>query len=753
MSVGRRAPGVAVPSGRGAQVARWWGRGGVRGAVHRSRAVRGGRSPPAPPGRVAGPARRRGGLGRAVARPAGLREAGRAPWTGNGTAAPGRPRRRGTPGRTIGRRNGTVGRRDGAGRGGRRAGGRARGRSGGPAGGGAGGRSVGRSGGRAGGGVGDDGGRAGGGVGGDGDRAGDEAGGGVGDDGGRAGGQDGGGAPRVGRTLFVLLITANFVINYTSTAMNVALSDIVDDLGTSLTGVQSVISLYALVVAACLITGSKLGARHGDRRAFVVGGRIFAVGALVTALGPTLPFMLVGWSLLQGAGVALMLPALVSLLTESFTGAARTKALSALGVSAGVASGVAPVAGGLISHYLSWRVSFLLSTVITFAVVLLMRRQAGPEPRTRPDRRFDNLGALLSAAGFGLLVVATLLAGRYGLIEDRQDFQVLGVTLLSRGQVSPVPLLVGAGLVVLAVLAGWERRLIKRGRDPLVRLVVLRDRRIGVGSLTLVMLFLVPSGMLFLVPVFLQTTAGFDALRSGITLISMPVALSVGASMTVRLVGSGRMTHRTAQLWAFSLMAAGCAAVAVMFGPWCDVSAIGLALTPGLLLVGFGRGMATTANDLVQSAAPPEEVSDVTGLSRTATYLGSSFGVALAGAFMTTTLLLAFEAGAEDSTVLSSAQRQRAVYAVEHQVQITAATDEAVRAGLASRGVTGAAADELVRVNAEARGRALAVAALGMGALAVVGFLLALGLPRGPATSAVPAAPSGPAAPTARPPA
>lgn len=143
----------------------------------------------------------------------------------------------------------------------------------------------------------------------------------------------------------------------------------------------------------------------------------------------------------------------------------------------------------------------------------------------------------------------------------------------------------------------------------------------------------------------------------------------------------------------------------------------------------------------------------MTGLSRTATYLGSSFGVALAGAFMTTTLLLAFEAGVKDSTVLSSAQRQRVVQAVEHQVQVTAATDDAVRARLASQGVTGAAADELVRVNAEARGRALAVAALGMGVLAVVGFLLALGLPRGPATPADPATPAGPAVPTARPPA
>ncbi|MFJ4695389.1 MFS transporter [Streptomyces sp. NPDC088766] len=549
---------------------------------------------------------------------------------------------------------------------------------------------------------------------------------------GRIGGEAGDAASQAVKTLFVLLTAENFLINYTSTAMNVALSELVRDLDTSLTGVQAVISLYALVVAACLITGSKLGARHGYRRAFVVGGEIFALGAMVTALGPTLPFMLVGWSVLQGVGVALMLPALVSMLTEAFTGATRTKVLSTLGMTAGIASGAGPVVGGLITNYLNWRVSFLLSSVITLAVVVLMRRTPDPGlPRARPEQRFDALGAVLSAVGFGLLVVATLLAGRYGLLKDRQDFEVFGTTLLRRGQVSPVPLLAGVGLVVLAVFAGRERHLTKRGRDPLVRLSVLRDRTVRVGTLTLVMQILVPTGVLFLVPVFLQTTVGFDALRSGVTLIVVPVALAVAASAAAGLIGSGRMTHRTAQLGAFFFMAAGCVAIAVMFDPHQqDVSAMGLALAPGLLLVGLGRGMATTATDLVQSAVPPDEVSDVTGLSRTATYLGSSFGVALAGAFMTTALLLAFEAGADDSDVLTSGQKRFVTHTVEHQVQITAVTDDAVRARLTARGITGAAADELVRINARARGEALTVAALGMGALAVIGFLVALRLPR-----------------------
>lgn len=424
--------------------------------------------------------------------------------------------------------------------------------------------------------------------------------------------------------------------------------------------------------------------------------------------------MLAGWSVLQGVGVALMLPAVVAMLTEAFTGTTRTKVLSTLGMTAGIGAAVGPVVGGLITNYLSWRLSFLLEAVITLAVVLLMRRTTDTRrrPRARPGQRFDVLGALLSATGFGLLVVATLLAGRYGLLRDRQDFEVFGTTLLRRGQVSPVPLLAGTGLVVLALFAGWERHLIRRGRDPLVRLSGLRNRTIRAGTLTLVMQILVPNGMLLLVPVFLQTTVGFDALRSGITLIAVPVGLTVAAPTAAGLIGGGRMTHRTAQMGAFLCMAAGCVMIAVMFDPrQRHASATGLALGPGLLLIGLGRGLATTITDLIQSAPPPEQVSDVTGLSRTAGYLGSSLGVALAGAFLATALLLAFEAGADASGVLSSGQKQLVKQTLSHQVQITAATDDAVRTKAASRGVGGTAVDELVRINARARGQALTVAA------------------------------------------
>ncbi|MGW2641739.1 MFS transporter [Streptomyces sp. NPDC001348] len=533
------------------------------------------------------------------------------------------------------------------------------------------------------------------------------------------------------RTLFLLLAAENLVINYTATAMNVALSALVGDLRTTLVGVQSAISLYALVVAAFIISGSKLGTRHGYRRTFVRGGGLFVLGALVAASAPSLPFILLGWSLLQGLGVALMLPSLMAMLTKTFSGAVRTKVLSTLAMTSGIGAAAGPVLGGLVTNYLTWRVSFLLGAVFTLAVTWLIRRtgDAGAFPG-RPGQRFDVRGVLLSTTGLVLLVVSALFAGRYGLLRARQDFVVLGHTLLERGGLSPVPVLAGLGLLVLAAFAGWELRLVKSGRDPLIRVTVLRNRAVRAGIAAQLMLILVPNGMLFLVPVFLQTTFGFSALRCGVVLLPITLGLMTAAPATARRIARGRMTHRAASMGAFVCLGAGCVAVAVLFSPHAQgVTVVGLALAPGIYLVGLGRGMATALTDLVQSAPERDEVSDVTGLSYTAGYLGSSFGVALAGALMTTALLYAFEGGVRDSSALSTGQKELVTRSVQQQVQVTALSDDVLRAKARSRGITGTAADGLVRVNAHAREQALTVSATGMAALAAVGWLMSLRLP------------------------
>ncbi|MFI8992955.1 MFS transporter [Streptomyces sp. NPDC053542] len=536
-----------------------------------------------------------------------------------------------------------------------------------------------------------------------------------------------GAAGTAARTVLGVIATQQLLMAYDSTAMNVAVSDIVTDLGTTLTGVQSAISLYALVMAALMITGSKLGSRVGHLRMFTLGATVYGIGALVTALSPSLPVMLVGWSLLEGIGAALVFPAILSIATLAFTGAQRTRALTLVGAAAGAGAALGPVVGGLITKYLTWRVSFLMETVITaVAVVLVLRnRSLRRSPERAPRQPFDIVGVVLSAAGFGLIVLGTLLASRYGLLIAREEVTVLGRTVLDAGGPAPTVVLGVAGLLVLAVFGWWERRLVRGGRDPLVRLAVLRDRSIRVGSLALAVQFLVLAGLFFLVPVFVQTTLDYDALESGLTLLPSTVMLVLGSMAGARAVGEGRTTRKPLIVLGFLLIAAGTVLVAAAFDP--DSS--GLHIAPGLAVAGLGLGLCTLLPDLVQSAADEDVVSDVAGLSRSTSYLGQSLGVALAGALMIGVLLNTALDAVTDSPVLTSSQKGQAAQTLSHGVQATAVSDEQLRTALEKRGVTGASADELVRINTLARGDGLTAATAGMGVIALIGAGLTLRLP------------------------
>lgn len=531
----------------------------------------------------------------------------------------------------------------------------------------------------------------------------------------------------VGRIVLLALATQQLIMAYDATAMNVAISDIIKDLNTTLTGVQSAISLYALVMASLMITGSKLGTRYGHTRMFTLGAIIYGTGALITSLSPGLPVMLVGWTLLEGVGAALIFPAILSISTNMFTGTARTRALAIIGASIGAGAALGPLVGGLITTYLTWRVSFFMETLITAGVIVVMRRALEPK-HDRPDQPFDFAGVALSALGFGLIVLATLLIGTYGLLTAQRDVVVLGRTILHEGDIAPSVMLGAAGLVVLAGFAWWERRRIARGKDPLVRLAVLRDRATRAGSSTYGIYYLVTAGMLFLVPVFVQTTLGYTALESGLTLLPTTAMLILAAAAAPRLVGAGRATRRQIVFVGFMLMAAGAAIVALTFDP----HASGLRLAPGLAIAGLGLGLCAIVPDIVQSAAPPDAVSDVAGLSNSFAYLGQSLGVALAGVLMVTVLVGSFTAGVDDSTALTSAQKTTVRHTVETQIQATAVSDAQLEAALKTQGVSGVPAEEIVRVNAIARERGLTVAVAGMGVFALLGCAFALRLPRRP---------------------
>src|SRR3954449_1969270 len=212
-------------------------------------------------------------------------------------------------------------------------------------------------------------------------------------------------APFNGR-LAILLAMAMFVLVVDTSLMNVSISAVVDDLDTTVSGVQSAIALEALVSAAFILIGSKVGDLIGRKRAYVLGLLGYAVGAVAMTVAQNLTAIIVFWALIGGLGASLLLPAMQSLIHGNFAGTGRTKVYALVGAAAAIAAAVGPLLGGVITTFLSWRVGFLLEAVI-IAVVLSGIRLVHDVPFTG-SRRVDVVGSVLSVVGMGGIVLSIL---------------------------------------------------------------------------------------------------------------------------------------------------------------------------------------------------------------------------------------------------------------------------------------------------------------------------------------------------------
>ena len=183
--------------------------------------------------------------------------------------------------------------------------------------------------------------------------------------------------------LAILLAMAMFVLVVDTSLMNVSISAVVRDLDTTVSGVQSAIALEALVSAAFILIGSKVGDLIGRKRAYVLGLLGYAVGALAMALAQSLTAIIIFWAVVGGLGASLLLPAMQSLIHGNFEGAAQKKVYALVGAAAAIAAAVGPLLGGFITTYLSWRVAFLLEVVI-IAIVLSGIRLVRDVPYTGP---------------------------------------------------------------------------------------------------------------------------------------------------------------------------------------------------------------------------------------------------------------------------------------------------------------------------------------------------------------------------------
>jgi MFS family permease len=424
-------------------------------------------------------------------------------------------------------------------------------------------------------------------------------------------GTGGGAAVATAGAVVLPLALAQFIASYAASNMNVAISTIADDLNTDVTGIQTTITLFTLTMAALMVPGSKLTDIWGRKFCFILGLVVYGTGALLAALAQGLGLLIVGYSLLEGVGSALLIPPIYILITVFFHDLKdRAKWFGVVSGAAGLGSAAGPLIGGLITSYVSWRASFLLQVAVVVVIALLARRiEDPPLPAERPS--FDVPGAILSAAGLFFVVFGILQTSTYGWGAAR------------------VWLLVALGVAVLAAFFGYARARERGGRTPLISPSLFRNRTSNLGLLTQHVQWLVLQGVFFVISVFLQQERGYSAIQTGLMLVPATIGILLSSGMAQRM--ASRHPQRVLIRVGFTLTVAGIVLLLLL----ARADSANWTYWPGLFLMGFGVGAMLTASvNVVQSAWPEEVQGDISGVSRSVSNLGSSLGVAIAGSVL-----------------------------------------------------------------------------------------------------------------------
>jgi len=410
------------------------------------------------------------------------------------------------------------------------------------------------------------------------------------------------------RKILVPLALAQFICSFAGSNMNVMITDISKDLNTTVQGVQVAITVFLLVMAALMIPGGKLTDRWGRKRCFTIGLTIYGIGALISAVSPGLGVLILGNSILEGVGTALLIPPVYILTTLLFSDmTSRARAFGVITGMGGIGAAAGPLIGGLITTAISWRAAFVFQALV-IAVIIFLSREIVDPVAPDPTRAFDTLGAVLSAAGLVLVVMGVLAADN-------------NLALMAT--------LVVAGAIVIALFFSHIRALERKGEEPLLSTVLFRNRTSNLGLVTQNVQWLLLIGTAFVVSAYLQVVRGYNAIQTGVIFTAATGGILVSSLAAERL--ARKYAQRTLIMAGFVATIVGIAVMLALVkgspSPW--------AFAPGLLLLGLGVGvMLTPSVNVVQSAFAEEQQGEISGLSRCISNLGSSLGTAVAGTIL-----------------------------------------------------------------------------------------------------------------------
>jgi EmrB/QacA subfamily drug resistance transporter len=480
--------------------------------------------------------------------------------------------------------------------------------------------------------------------------------------------------------LAILLAMAMFVLVVDTSLMNVSISAVVHDLGTTVSSVQAAIALEALVSAAFILIGSKVADLIGRKRAYVLGLLGYAIGAISMTLTQSIVPIIIFWAVIGGLGASLLLPSMQALIHGNFTGPAQKKVYALVGASAAIAAAVGPLLGGFITTYLSWRVGFLLEVVI-IAIVLSGLGRIRDVPYTGP-RHVDVVGSVLSVIGMGGIVL--------GILVWQEGGEAVGALIV-------------LGAVSMALLAGWLLRRKREGKPTLLDPDLFRSKifRLGISGQTLQQISL--GGMMIALPIFLQMVLEYSALQTGLSIA--PLSLTMFA-VSLLIARRGARRRPAAVIRAgFVLLSVGMLLLIAIV----PRATSGWYLLIPLVIAGGGLGfLVSQLNNYTLSPIAEERVSEAAGVNSAGGSFGLSFGLAFAGAIMLATLSLTFAHQAETSAVLSPTEQQQVSTALEDDAELMSnAQLEQVLVGQPP-----AVQDEIIRINTDVRPFALQIALL-----------------------------------------
>jgi MFS family permease len=414
------------------------------------------------------------------------------------------------------------------------------------------------------------------------------------------------------RRFLAPLALAQFICSFAGSNMNVMINDITEDLDTTVTGVQAAITLFLLIMAVLMIPASKLTDIWGRKRCFKAGLVLYGIGALISAASPNLGVLILGNSVLEGVGTALLIPPVYILTTLRFSDmTSRARAFGVISGLGGLGAAAGPLIGGLITTAISWRAAFIFQAAVIALIVLLSRRVEDPLPPD-PTRPFDAFGAVLSAVGMFLVVV--------GVLQADDNLALMTVLLAA-----------GAAFLIWFFLHIRARE--RADKEPLLSTGLFKNRASNLGLVTQNIQWLMLMGVSFVVAVFLQTVRGYNAIETGVIFTAATVGVLVSSLAAERL--AKRRPQRTLIIAGFVVAIAGIGLLLALVGASSRV----IAFAPGLLLIGLGLGvMLTPSVNLVQSSFPEQLQGEISGLSRSVSNLGSSFGTAIAGTILVSDL-------------------------------------------------------------------------------------------------------------------